>query len=122
MCAQIRIAGLKDPARFCNRYVSAFPADEDFVGTANTVAARASSDVFDALARIDDYQGTPPRIGEVAVRMDIRRGEQRAFLRSVKLPRRVRAGQRVRARVTLRRVRGGIIRRSYRMRIPGHLR
>ena len=121
VCVQISLGGLPGPARFCNRYVSAFPADEDFVGTANTVAARASQDLFDALARIDDYQGTPPRIGEVAVRMDIRRGEQRAFLRSVKLPRRVRAGQRVRARVTLRRVRGGIVRRSYRMRSPRDL-
>ena len=122
VCAQISIGGLPRPVRFCNRYVSAFPADEDFVGTSNTVAARASQDVFDALARIDDYQGTPPQIGEVAVRMDLRRGEQRAFLRSVKLPRRVRPGQKVRARVTLRRVRGGTIRRSYRMRIPGDLR
>jgi hypothetical protein len=121
VCVQVSLGGLPAPVRFCNRYVSAFPADEDFIGTANTVAARASQDVFDALARIDDYQGTPPRIGEVAVRMDIRRGERRAFLRSVKLPRRVRAGQRVRARVTLRRVRGGVIRRSYRMRIPREL-
>jgi hypothetical protein len=122
VCAQISIGGLPRPVRFCSRYVSAFPADEDFVGTANTVAARASQDVFEALARIDDYQGTPPRIGEVAVRMDLRRGEQRAFLRAVKLPRRVRPGQKVRARVTLRRVRGGILRRSYRMRIPRDLR
>ena len=117
-CVQISIGGLARPARFCNRYVSAFPADADFVGTANTVAARASSDVFDALTAIDDYQGRPPQIGEIAVRIDLERGEQRAFLRSVRLPRRVRAGQRVRARVTLRRVRGGTIRRSYRMRIP----
>src|SRR3954447_9774005 len=50
--------------------------------------------------------------------MDLRRGEQRAFLRSVRLPERVRAGQKVRARVTLRRVRGGVIRRSYRTTIP----
>ncbi|HET8950174.1 MAG TPA: hypothetical protein VFN44_06680, partial [Solirubrobacteraceae bacterium] len=118
VCAQITFEGLSRPARFCNRYVSAFPADADFVGTANSVAARASQDVFDALAQIDDYQGTPPKVGEVAVRMDLSRGERRAFLRSVKLPRRVRPGQRVRARVTLRRVRGAIVRRSYRMRIP----
>jgi hypothetical protein len=122
VCVQIALGGLTRPARFCNRYVSAFPADEDFVGTANTVAARASQDVFDALVEIDDYQGTPPQVGEVAVRMDLRRGEQRAFLRSVKLPRRVRPGQKVRARVTMRRVRGGTIRRSYRMRIPGGMR
>jgi hypothetical protein len=118
VCVQISIGGLPRPVRFCNRYVSAFPADEAFVGTANTVAARASQDVFDALARIDDYQGRPPQIGEVAVRMNLRRGEQRAFLRTVKLPERVRPGQKVRARVTLRRVRGGLIRRSYRMTIP----
>src|SRR5215210_2262081 len=118
VCVQISIDGLERPVRFCNRYVSAFPADEDFVGTANTVAARASSDVFEALAAIDDYQGPPPEIGEVAVRIDLRRGEQRAFLRSVKLPRRVRPGQRVRARVRLRRVRGETFTRTYSMRIP----
>jgi len=122
VCAQITIEGLKRPARFCNRYVSAFPADPDFVGTANTVAARASSDVFDALSAIDDYQGRPPRIGELAVRIDIRRGEQRAFLRSVRLPRRVHPGQRVKARVRLRRVRGGVFTRTYRLRIPSGLR
>jgi hypothetical protein len=121
MCFQITLAELREPIRFCNRYVSAFPADADFVGTPNTVAARASTDLFDALSAIDDYQGRPPQVQEVAVRMRIARGERRAFLRSVKLPRRVRPGQRVRARVTLRRVRGGIIHRHYRVRIP-HLR
>jgi hypothetical protein len=121
-CFQIDFRALDKPVRFCNRYVSAFPADADFVGTANTVAARASSDLFDALVSIDDYQGRPPQIDEVAVRIRIARGERRAFLRSVKLPRRVRPGQRVRARVTMRRVRGDVVRRSYRMRVPGHLR
>lgn len=122
VCTQIKIGGLARAVRFCNRYVSAFPADADFVGTANTVAARASSDLFDALTAIDDYQGSPPDVREVAVRIDLRRGEQRAFLRKVRLPRRVRAGQRVKAHVTLRRVRGGIIHRTYRTRIPGGLR
>ena len=122
VCVQVSIGGLSRPARFCNRYVSAFPADEDFVGTANTVAARASSDVFEALTAIDDYQGTPPKIGEVAVRMDLERGEQRAFLRSIRLPRRVRAGRTVKARVTLRRVRGSLFKRTYRMKIPRGLR
>jgi hypothetical protein len=121
VCAQFKIGGLERAVRFCNRYVSAFPADADFVGTANAVAARASSDVFDALTAIDDYQGPPPDVREVAVRMDIRRGEQRAFLRSVRLPRRVHPGQRVKARVTLRRVRGGTLHRSYPMRIPHSL-
>ncbi len=121
-CMQITVAGIRRPLRVCNRYVSAFPADEDFVGTANTVAARASNDVFEALTAIDDYQGTPPQVKEIAVRINIRRGEQRAFLRSVRLPRRVKPGQTVRARVTLRKVRGGRIVRSYPMRIPGGMR
>ena len=73
--------------------MSAFPADEDFVGTANTVAARASSDVFEALDRDRRLPGQAADvIGEVAVRMDLERGEQRAFLRSIRLPARVRAG------------------------------
>jgi hypothetical protein len=120
-CAQITFAALPRPVRFCNRYVSAAPSDVDFVGTANTVAARASSDVFDALDAIDGYQGTPPVVKEIAVRIDLRRGEQRAFLRSVRLPARVRPGRTVRVRATLRRVRGGIIHRAYRVRIPGFL-
>ncbi len=121
-CMQVTIKGLRKPARFCNRYVSAFPADEDFVGTANTVAARASNDVYQALAAIDDFQGRPPEVEEIAVRIDIRRGEQRAFLRKVRLPRGVKPGQRVRARVTLQKVRGGKLTRSYRMRIPSGMR
>jgi len=120
-CTQITLSRLAKPVRYCNRYVSAFPADEDFVGTANTVAARVSSDLYQALAAIDDYQGTPPKVKEIAVRMDIRRGEQRAFLRSVRLPRRVKPGQEVRARVTLRKVRGGTITRRYPLRIPSGL-
>ena len=121
VCVQITFAALRRPTRFCNRYVSSGPADPDFSGTADTVAARASSDVFEALSDIDAYQGRPPEVSEIAVRMDLARGEQRAFLRSVRLPHRVRAGHRVRVRATLRRVRGGTIHRSYRVRIPGWL-
>src|SRR4051794_40255595 len=48
MCLQITIEGVKRPVHFCNRYVSSLPADADFVGTANTVGAIASTDVADA--------------------------------------------------------------------------
>jgi hypothetical protein len=113
---------LERPARFCNRYVSSQPADADFVGTANTVAARASSDLFDALNAVDGYQGRPPHLTEVAVRFSLRRGERRAFLLSVRVPHRVRPGQRVRVGATLRRVRGGRLVRHYRVRIPSDLR
>ena len=48
----------------------------------------------------------------------MRRGADQAFIRSIKLPARVRPGQRVRARVALQRVRGGSFTRNYTLRIP----
>jgi hypothetical protein len=90
------------------------PADEDFVGTANTVAARASRTSSTRSPRSTTTRARRRRIGEVAVRMDLRRGEQRAFLRSREAAAARAPGQKVRARVTLRRVRGGTITRSYR--------
>ena len=50
--------------------------------------------------------------------VDMRRGERLAFLRRVKAPRRVRPGQRVRMRVTMQRIRGGNLTKTYRVRIP----
>jgi hypothetical protein len=118
MCLQIRIQELERPVRFCNRYVSAAPADPDFSGTSSVVAARASADVFDALAMVEDYKGRPPHVTEVAARIDVGRGQHLAFLRHVGMPRRVRPGQRIRVRAVMRQVRGGRIVRSYRMTVP----
>jgi hypothetical protein len=122
VCFQITLRELKRPIHFCNRYVSSLPADADFVGTANTIGALASTDINDAVSRVDDYNGPPPHVKEIAVRMDLRRGEQRAFLRSVKLPARVRAGQRVTLLARMRKVRGPMLTRSYRVRIPRDIR
>jgi hypothetical protein len=58
----------------------------------------------------------------VHAKVELRRGERLAFLRRVKAPRRVRPGRTVRVRVTVQRIRGGRITRSYRVRIPGGLR
>jgi hypothetical protein len=52
----------------------------------------------------------------------VSRGQRQAFLRHVRLPRRVHPGQRVRVRAVMRQVRGGRIVRRYRMRIPSDLR
>ena len=54
----------------------------------------------------------------VESRLQIRRGQRQAFLRAVRLPRRARAGQRVRATLVLRLVRGGVQRRRVRLRLP----
>jgi hypothetical protein len=122
VCFQVTLQELKKPVHFCNRYVSSLPADADFVGTANTIGALASTDVNDAVTKVDDYSGPPPHLKEVAVKMNLRRGEQRAFLRSVKLPATVRPGRRVKLRAKLRKVRGPMLTRTYRVRIPSELR
>jgi hypothetical protein len=51
----------------------------------------------------------------------MRRGQQLAFLRRVKAPKRVHRGQRIRLRVTMQRVRDGNLTRTYRVRIPRHI-
>jgi hypothetical protein len=122
MCVQITLRELKKPIRVCNRYVSEAPADPDFSGTSSVVAARAASDAFDALAMLEEYQGPPPHVTEVAARIDIRRGQRQAFLQHVRVPSTIRPGSRIRVRATMRRVRGGLIARTYRMRVPRDLR
>ena len=57
----------------------------------------------------------------VESRLQVRRGQRQAFLDSVRLPRRARAGQRVRATLVLRLVRGGVLRRRVRLRLPDDL-
>ena len=122
MCLTITLKEIKRHARFCNRYVSSSAADaQDFSG-GNAVAINAALDALDAFGLIDSYQGRPPHIGEVSARIELRRGERVADLRSVRAPRRVRRGHRVRLRVAMRKLRGPRITRTYRVRIPGGIR
>ncbi|MBE2318837.1 hypothetical protein DVA67_022870 [Solirubrobacter sp. CPCC 204708] len=118
MCARITIQQIGKPVRFCNRYVSVSAAQADDGTTLNAVLSGASNDLATAISAIDAYTGTPPNVTGVNVLMKVRRGADQAFIRSVKLPARVRPGQRVRVRVSLQRVRGGTLTRSYTMRIP----
>jgi hypothetical protein len=118
MCFTAVFREVKRHARFCNRYVSSSTADaQDFVG-GNGVAVNAALDALDALSLVDGYQGRPPHVTKVSARIDLRRGERVADLRSVRAPRSARPGQQVRVRVRLRRLRGPIITRTYKLRIP----
>ena len=119
MCARIGIAELDKPLRFCNRYVSLASGEGDDGGLSNAVLSGAVTDLGGALATIDAYTGTPPRVTGVNVLLRVHRGADQAFLRSVSLPASARPGQRVRARVSLQRVRGGRLTRTYTVRIPG---
>lgn len=122
MCAKIAIKELAKPVRFCNRYVSTSAAQSDDGTSLNAVLSGASNDLATAVSAIDAYTGTPPQVTGINVLLKVRRGADQAFMRSVKLPARVRPGQRVRVRVSLQRVRGGTFARNYTLRIPADAR
>jgi hypothetical protein len=107
------------PARFCNRYLSSTILAPDAGPLGNAVAFSAALDSLDAISLIEAYEGRTPHVTKVSGNVDMRRGEQLAFLRRVKAPKRVHPGERVRLRVTMQRVRDDNLTRTYRVRIPG---
>ena len=120
VCVRIALRERKRPLRFCNRYVSAIAPSDTEAGE-NIVAAGAASDALTALTELDDFKQRRLHVTEFAARVKLRRGLRQAFIRSVKMPRRVRRGQRVRVRLNLQVVRGPRITRSFRLRIPGSI-
>jgi len=119
MCLRIKFRERpKNPARFCNRYLSSAILAPDAGPLGNQVAFSAAIDSLDAISLIETYEGRTPHVTSVNADVKMRRGEQLAFLRGVKAPKRVRPGQRVRLRVKMQRVRGGSLTRTYRVRIP----
>jgi hypothetical protein len=120
MCLRITFRERRNrPARFCNRYLSSTILAPDAGPLGNAVAFSAALDTLDAITLIEAYEGRTPHVTKVGANIDMRRGEQLAFLRKIKAPKRVRPGQRVRLRVTMQRVRDGNLTRTYRVRIPG---
>ncbi len=118
MCVRIGISELKEPMRFCNRYVSLAQEQADDGSLGNAVTTGAGSDLASALSSIDAYSGRPPHITGVDVLLELRRGAEQAFLRHISVPSRVRPGQTISVQATLQRVRGAQFKRTYRMRIP----
>jgi hypothetical protein len=108
----------KKPARFCNRYLSSSVMDPEAGALGNSVAFSAAIDALDAVSLIEAFEGRTPHVTAFDAKIDMRRGEQLAFLRRVKAPRRIRAGRTARLRVTVQRVRGGRITKTHRVRIP----
>ena len=119
-CFTVRLRELRDPARFCNRYVSDFP---DPLGAGNVVAGAASADLADALVQVDGYKAGEVHVTGVEGAVEIGRGQRQAFLRKVVLPRTVRKGTReVPATVVLRHVRGPREARRMTVKLPRDLR
>jgi hypothetical protein len=117
-CFRIFLREAKRPLRFCNRYVT---DGADDTGAGSILAATAANDISQALTSVDAYTAGPVHVAAVEARLQIRRGQRQAFLRAVRLPRRARAGQRVRATLVLRHVRGRTERRRVRLRLPSGL-
>ena len=119
MCATIRLAVVERPLRICNRYVSAWPDDSGF---GNVIAERAGTDLADALMIIDSYRFGDLGVEDVGARITLQRGVRLAYLRSVKAPARVRAGQTIRLRVRSQLVGGGRHMAPVTVRLPERLR
>jgi hypothetical protein len=117
MCVRIALRERRTPLRFCNRYVSGVAPPED-AGATTVVASGAAADALQALSLLDEFKLSGLHVTEFAARVKLRRGQRQAFMRSVRLPRRVRPGQRVRARLSLWVVRGRRLTRSFTLRIP----
>lgn len=118
VCADIRVAELSKPMRFCNRYVSTSATLNDDGSLGNAVTTGAAGDVGTALSDIDAYTGKPPTVTGVSVDMRLQRTAEQAFMRRISLPRRVRAGSDVKVKVTLQQVRGDRFTRTYSLHIP----
>jgi hypothetical protein len=118
MCARIVLRERSKPLRFCNRYVTGEP---DQSGAGNAIAGLAANDVLTALGMIDAYKVADLEVREVSARVKLQRGMRQAFMRSIRLPQRVRPGRRVRARVSLQVVHGPKLTRTYSVRLPSRL-
>ena len=106
MCTKISVRELKKPLRFCNRYVGDGGGGLGEGDFSNVVATAAAGDVESALSLIGAYTSRALHVTGVDAGVRVRRGAALEFMRELDLPRRVRPGQRVRAKLTVQRLRG----------------
>lgn len=118
LCTTIRFKETRTPARFCNRYVTAGPGDNS---GGSLVGQFAGNDLYKAVSFIDNYLGSPIHVKSVVSDFKFRRGRRQAFLRAIKMPKRVHRGQSVRVTLLTQQARGGPLRFSFKMRIPRSL-
>jgi hypothetical protein len=117
-CFTIGLREASKPVRFCNRYVS----DIADPLSGNTVAGAASTDLYSALSLVDFFRDAPVHVTSVTGSIEISRGQDQAFLRKVKLPRKAKSGAKVTATLVLRHVRGAREVRNVTVQLPHNLR
>jgi hypothetical protein len=117
MCLAVAVRGTKAPLRFCNRYVSS-PASGGAGSLPPMLALFSSTDASSAFALLDAESFAQLHVTHVTATLDAQRGLKQAAIVSGHAPRRVRAGQRVTIRLTVRRYRAALETISFRVRIP----
>lgn len=117
MCMQVTLRELAKPLRFCNRYINDGTGYGETVGV-NPVALEVGSDATSALSIFDGYKGKPVHVEEVTARLTQTRAQRQAYLRSIELPKRIRRGSTVNAKIVARVVRGPLKTFRFKWRVP----
>jgi hypothetical protein len=96
---RVKLAELPSGVRICNRYVFGGTAPSDGFGL-NLAAGLAASDVVEVMSLIDGYRFGNLRVTDLSARLELQRGARQAYMRKLRLPRRISPGQRrVRAKL-----------------------
>jgi hypothetical protein len=120
MCLRIYIREIKGgPLGFCNRYAGTGPPG---AAGLNELAISTMGDVGTAFSYLEQEQFATLHVTKVLATVNARRGLEEASILSAKAPRRVKAGQRVSVRVTLRLYRGPLKHVTFQLGIPRHAR
>jgi hypothetical protein len=120
MCVRLTVRDWPAPIGFCNRYLTSAGGfgSEDGV---SPLAAEAASDFDTAAALIDDNTFAALHVDRVRVSLTLSRGAHEAYLVGARVPRRVRPGERIRARLRLRSFRGPASTITVPLRVPRKL-
>jgi hypothetical protein len=116
MCLKIYVRGVRTPLGFCNRYVGTGAAGDALAPP--EVANGASTDVANAFGALERVEFAALHVDRVVADVDARRGLAEASIVGARAPRRVRAGQDVPIRLTVRVYRGRLRTIRFRVRIP----
>lgn len=110
MCLRVTVRERRKPLRFCNRYIGG--------GGPSSAGAPMVADMVEAVALLESFRLGRLTITAVDAHVRLRRALRQAYLRRVEGPRVVRRGTTVTVRAVARVVRGGVVRRAVKVRIP----
>jgi hypothetical protein len=117
MCLTVNVREIRGPLRFCNRYLGVGGTGSGALQPPE-LALSAGGDVGTAFSLLDSVAFSALHVVSVTVELNAQRGLHEASIVSAAGPRRARAGQRVRVRLTVRLYRGPLRTITIPLRIP----